>query len=276
MYYRLRTRKVWEVRSKAKNIEGEFSTALYQLGNILAQDKPLERAFPEAAALMQSGPAGEFFRMVSLNMSRGMNPEDAIFHPTYGAMINFPSNVINSSMRILVEASRKSSYIGAQALWGISQYIKNIHHVNERLKDLLADIISDMKSQVSLLTPAIAGIVIGITSMITFILGALAKNFQSVSALNAGTALGSITNLFGDGLPTYYFQLVVGVYVVQIVFILTTLRNGIENGADDVGEKWSLAQNLIRSPQLYCILSLIVMVVFNLIAAVILSRTVIE
>lgn len=273
LYYKHKVKNIWKVRNESKKVEDEFGTALYQLGNVLAQDKPLERAFPEAAQLMRTGKAGEFFRIVSLNLSRGMTPEDAIFNPTYGAMINFPSNVINSSMRILVEATQKSSYIGAQALWGISQYIKNIHRVNERLRDLLADVISDMKSQISFLTPAIAGIVIGITSMITFILGSLSKNFQDVNALNAGTTLGNITNLFGDGLPTYYFQLIVGIYVVQIVMILTVLRNGIENGADDVGEKWTLSKNLLRSPQLYCLISLIVMVLFNLIAAVILSQT---
>jgi hypothetical protein len=275
LYYKWSIEKKYSVRKKAHDIEREFSTALYQLGNVLAQDRPLEYAIPEAAKAMNVSTSGEFFRLVTANMRfRSMNAEEAIFDPQRGAMVKFPSNIINSSMRILVESVQKSPLVAAEALWGISQYIKDIHRVNERLKDLLAEIISDMKSQINLLTPAIAGIVIGITSMITFILSRLAVNFKSVSAVDSGSTLSNITNLFGDGLPTYYFQLVVGIYVVQIVYILTIMSNGIENGADDVGEKHFLGVNLLRSPVIYCTISLIVMLIFNLIAGVILGKTI--
>jgi len=134
-----------------------------------------------------------------------------------------------------------------------------MHRVEERLRDLLADVISSMKSQISFLTPVIAGIVIGITSMVTTILIRLSGQMAQMSAESDSSAnIGGITSMFGDGIPTYYFQIIVGLYVVQIVYILTVFSNGIENGADKVAERYNLAQNLLRSTIMYAGIAFIV------------------
>jgi len=169
-------------------------------------------------------------------------------------------------MKVLIEAIKKGPKIAAQAILNIARYIKEIHKVNERLKDLMADIISDMKSQIAFLTPAISGIVIGITSMITFILGRLSGQINKLGTEQAATNVGALANLFGDSIPTYYFQAVVGIYVVQIIYILTVLSNGIENGEDKLQERYLLGVNLIKSTILYCIIAGTVMLIFNLIA----------
>ena len=79
--------------------------------------------------------------------------------------------------------------------------------------------------------------------------------------------------MFGDSIPTFYFQIIVGLYVVQITYILTVLVNGIENGSDKLNEKYTLGNNLIRSTILFCFVSLGVMLLFNIIAAQILTGT---
>ena len=68
-----------------------------------------------------------------------------------------------------------------------------------------------MKGQIKFLTPAIAGIVIGITSMITTILNKLSVQIASITeggAANAGN-LANFGSLFGNGVPAYYFQIIV-------------------------------------------------------------------
>ncbi|MEK6899558.1 MAG: hypothetical protein AABX05_00380, partial [Nanoarchaeota archaeon] len=64
-----------------------------------------------------------------------------------------------------------------------------------------------------------------------------------------------------------------GIYVIQIGYILTVLTNGIENGADKLGERYSLGKNLINSTLLYCLISAIVMLLFNFFAGTIMQRT---
>jgi len=225
---------------------------------------------------MEGTNSGNFFRMTSLNINKlGMSVEDAIFDKKIGSLTKYPSSVIESGMKVLTESARKGPKIASHAIINVSRYIKEIHRVNERLKDLMSDIISNMKSQIAFLTPAIAGIVIGITSMITTILGGLSEQMKALQ--NQGTELSAgagLTNLivFGQGIPSFYFQIIVGIYVVQLVFILTELVNGIENGADVLQERFLKGQNLIRSTLLYSFIALVVMIVFNLVAGTIVSE----
>jgi len=274
LYFRLRSQNVMKIRNEAKKLEDEFSSALFQLGNRLGDGLPAEIAFQKVAGVMTESTSGKFFKKVANNITQfGLGVKGAIFDPKQGALQDYPSAIIQSSMKVLIESIRKGPLVAAQALLNVSRYIKEIHKVNERLKDLMADIISDMKSQIAFLTPAISGIVIGITSMITFILGNLSKNITNLGEEQVGTQIGALANFFGDGIPTYFFQAVVGIYVFQIVYVLTILSNGIENGADKLQERYLLGSNLIKSTVLYVGIAGFVMVLFNVIAARIVGVT---
>ncbi|RJQ19081.1 hypothetical protein C4580_05890 [Candidatus Woesearchaeota archaeon] len=268
LYFRLKSANVIKIRDEAKKLEDEFSSALFQLGNRLGDGIPAEIAFQKVSQVMEDTVSGKFFKLVSTNISRlGMSVRDALFDLKVGAVTLFPSAIIQSSMKVLIESVKKGPLIAAQALLNVARYIKEIHKVNERLKDLMADIISDMKSQIAFLTPAIAGIVIGITSMITYILGNLSGQISNLGSEQAGSQIGALANFFGDSIPTYYFQAVVGIYVFQIVYILTVLSNGVENGADTLQERYLLGKNLVRGTLLYCFIAGSVMLLFNIIAS---------
>ncbi len=274
IYFRVRSKNVIKIRESTKSLEKEFANALFQLGNRLADGIPAEIAFDKVASTMENTVSGSFFKAISANIRRlGMGVEEAIFDPRKGALLAFPSNIIESSMKVLVESSKKGPLIASKAVLSVSRYIKEIHRVNERLKDLMADIISSMQSQISFLTPVIAGIVIGITSMISSIIGKLSVQLksQAASAASTSTSTSGLVDLFGDTIPTFYFQIVVGLYVVQIIYIMTLLSNGIENGEDKLNEEYQLGKNMLGSIRLYCIVSLIVILIFNMIAASVLN-----
>jgi hypothetical protein len=271
LYYKMRTKGLLEKRERIKKLEDEFAAALFQLGNRLADGMPAEAAVGKVAEVMENTVSGTFFDVVSNNIRKlGLGLREALFHPRIGAVTLFPSAVIESSMKVLTESIRKGPLIASQSLQNVSRYIKEIHQVNERLRDLMADIVSDITSQINFMAPAIAGIVIGITSMITSILGKLTGQIGKLSSegggLAGGTQLGPILSMFGDGIPTYYFQLVVGLYVVEIIIILSVMSNGIENGADRLGERSAIGKNVMRSTLLYCGIAMVVMIIFNTIA----------
>jgi hypothetical protein len=266
LFHRLRSKKVITIREKSKKLEMEFASALFQLGNRLGDGLPVEIAFGKVAEMMQGTVSGSFFQLVSRNIRRlGMSVKKAVFDPVHGALITFPSNLIESSMKVLVQSIKKGPIIAAQALTNISRYIKEIHNVNERLRDLMADIIASMNSQIKFLAPAISGIVIGITSMVTEILGKLGTQLENVTSGVSQQA--NLVGIFGDGIPTYFFQVIIGLYVIQITYILTILVNGIENGSDKLNERYQIGNNLIRSTVLYCFISLFVIILFNIVAS---------
>jgi hypothetical protein len=277
LYFKLRSENVIRIRNESKKLEAEFAGALFQLGNRIGDGLPVEIAFSKVADIMSGTLSGKFFELVSINITKlGMSVEDAIFDKKRGALVYYPSSLIESSMKVLVESSRKGPLVASQALINVSEYIKQIHRVDERLKDLMADTISSLQSQISFLTPAISGIVIGITSMITGIIGNLSENMKRLAASSTGEGAGAGTGMgldvgdfFGLGIPTFYFQVIVGIYVVQIIYIMTILVNGIQNGSDSLAERYMLGSNLVRSTVLYFFIALIVMLIFNLIASVV-------
>jgi hypothetical protein len=277
LYLYIKSKNMVKIRENAKKLEDEFASALFQLGNRVGDGLPIEIACGKVADIMKGTASGSFFELVSINIRKlGMGISQAIFDKRAGALTRFPSSMIESSMKVLIESAKKGPLVVSQSLMNVSEYIKQIHRVDERLKDLLADIISSMKSQISFLTPAISGIVIGITSMITMILGKLAIQMRQMQESGGETGLGGIGGMMGlisDGIPPYYFQLIVGIYLVEITYILIVISNGIENGADSLGEKYSIGKELPKSVILYVTISLVVTLLFNLVASKIMLTT---
>ncbi|MFA6888428.1 MAG: hypothetical protein WC254_02945 [Candidatus Woesearchaeota archaeon] len=274
LYYKLRSENVIKIREESKQLEQEFASGLFQLGNRLGDGIPAEIAFGKVAAVMEGTASGKFFTQVSSNINEmGMSLESALFNPKTGAIFSFPSKMIESSMKVLIVSAKKGPLIAGQAIINISNYIKEMHRVDERLKDLLAEVISSMKSQISFMTPVIAGIVVGITSMISNILAKLGPMLsqQQVGSAGLGSAGQLPTDLFGLGIPSYYFQAIVGLYVVQITYILTILANGIENGSDSLNEKYLIGKNMLYSTLLYVGISLIITIIFNTVAVMVLE-----
>jgi len=274
-YYWFRSKKLIHIKNRTHRLEQEFSGALFQLGNRVGEGIPVEMAFGRVAETMKGTPTGNFFRYVDINIRRaGMGIKEAIFGKERGAILYYPSSLIESSMKVLVESAKKGPQIVATSLITISDYIKRVNHIVERLKDLLADILSSMKSQISFLTPAIAGIVVGVSSMIVTIINKLSEQLSGASlgefgAETAGTGVAGLAGILSikDVIPSFYFQLVVGLYVVEITIILTILSNGIKMGVDKTQERYDLGKNLVFATSLYTLICLIGIIVFNILAS---------
>ncbi len=270
-YFSIRNKKLIKIEEETRKLETEFAGSLFQLGNRIGDGIPVELAFNDVAKNMKGTPTGNFFEIVSLNIQKlGADVQRAIFDPRIGAIWRYPSNIIESSMKILIESSKKGPMIVSKSLTSISTYLERIHQVNERLKDLLSETLSSMKSQISFLTPMIAGIVVGLSTMIVTILGRLSSLLLESSTQGTELSLGgadALTGLFEipNIIPVYFLQLIVGIYVIQVVIILTFLANNIESGNRISGE-YKAGKNLYASGILYFFVSLIVTLIFTLMA----------
>ncbi len=270
-YYKQRTGKLIKIRDATKVLEKEFASSLFQLGNRIGDGIPAEVAFGKLAKTLKGTPTGEFFERVHINLSKlGMSLKEAIFNKKAGAVLLYPSSLIEISMKVLLESAKKGPKVVSKSLISISAYVNRIHTVNERLKDLLAEVISSMKSQIGFLTPIIAGIVVGLASMIVTVISKLSGLFADFAGEESVQFdVGAIVEIFKiqDVIPSFYFQLIVGVYVVQVVILLTILYNGVENGPDKLNEQHLIGKNLYRSVPLYIVIAFIVTILFNILAA---------
>jgi len=270
-YYRLNTKNIIDIKKETDKLEREFTGSLFQLGNRVGAGIPVEIAFERVSQNLEGTPTGSFFRIISINIRKlGMGLNEAIFNKERGAIIYFPSKLIESSMKVLIESSKKGPEVVSKSLISISVYADRIHKVGERLKDLLADITSSMQAQSSFLAPMIAGIVIGVSSMVVSIINKLGEQFKQAT-LSDTEGVGNLGGLIQilkieDVIPSFHFQLVVGIYILQIVIILTILRNAIENNDDKIIRKFEIGKNLFFSIILYSIVSLIGIFIFNILA----------
>ncbi len=275
--YKGKTKDIIKSRDQTRILEREFNNSLFKLGNRIGDGTPAELAFSKVASSSKGMVTENFFRIVNSNIqSLGMGLEKAIFDPRRGAIIYYPSQLIATSMRILIESVKKGLKVAAQALMSISDYVKNVNKIAERLRDLLADVSSDMKSNMTFLAPLLAGIVVGLGSMITLILTKLTSIVAEVpsgAGLGAGANLVDIKNIFPiEGMiPPYFLQIIVGIYIIEIIFILTKALVTVDSGQDELRETNEIGVNLMRGGMLYIIVAFLAILALSALAVVALS-----
>ena len=276
MAYQRKTRDLILERENTKSLEKEFNSSLFQLGNRIGNGIPPEIAFGRVAESSKGLRTEDFFRKVNYNIRQGgMSVERAIFDPRRGAINYYPSELIATSMRVLVEASKKGLSIAALSLISISEYVKNINKITERLRDMLAEIISDMKSNMTFLAPLLSGIVVGLAAMITSILNKLnvANLSETTGAVGVGN-FGTILSIFDvtKMIPPYYLQLAIGIYIIQITFILTRALVVIDSGEDKLQRTYLTGRNLMKGMTLYFATALISTLLLFALSAIVIGN----
>ena len=261
-----------KIRQQVKNVEKDFSYAVFQIGNRLAEGVPAEIAMLKTAQLMRQSNISNFIKTIADNMSKlGMDLRRAIFDPKYGALNLYPSSLIRSVMKIFIESTKESQQIAAASLVHISSYLLNVHNIEEKIRDVLSETLSTLKFQSSFIAPLISGIIVGLTSMILIILSTLGEKIAATtSAAGAGGEFGGGAaglSAFGffelsNSIPLPVFQLIVGIYLIEIVIISTLLASKIENGDDKIQELDSIGKDLIIAIVIYFVIALGVTIAF--------------
>jgi len=275
--YKEKTINIMESRKATKSLEDEFNNSLFQLGNRLGNGTPTELVFGRVAESTTGLKTSDFFKRVNYNIQRvGMSVEAAIFDKRRGAINQYPSDLIATSMRILIEAAKKGLKVAAVSLMSISEYVKNVQKITDRLRDLLAEIISDIKSNMTFLAPLLSGVVVGLAAMITTILTKLnISELQGNNVSGLGN-LASILSLFNvsNMIPPYYLQIAIGVYMVQIIFILTGTLVTINSGEDKLEKANSTGKNLMKGVMLYFVVSMVSTIALFVLSSVVLGSLV--
>lgn len=265
----LDTKKLMTLRKNVLELEKEYSSALFQLGNRLADGLPVEVAFDNVAETIRETSAGSMFKVISMNIQKlGMGVYEAIFHSKLGVVNLFPSNIVKSSMRILTQTIKKGPRIASVAMINVGKYIQQIQRIDARLKDLLSEVTSSIKSQVSFIAPIIAGIVVGLTGMLSGIIGEINKRITELETTtgNAGLA-DTLTTMFSNNIPPYHFQIIIGIYLIEVIYIMSVLNNSIENGDDKIYEDYLIGNNLIKSMLLYAVIVVIMSFIFGTVSS---------
>ena len=275
--FKEKTAEILVTRNKYKDVEKEFTSSLFQLGNRIGDGSPAEIAFVKVASSVKGTATEGFFNIVNENIgSLGMSLERALFDPKRGAVVFYPSQLVATSMKILTESVKKGLQVAARSLMAISDYVKNIKKIDARLNDLLADINSDMKSNMTFLAPLLSGIIVGLSGMITTILGSLNSMFEGGGMDSEVLGAGGISGILAifditKMIPTYWLQIVIGVYLIQVVFILTSTLVTIKSGRDLLQTTAETGKNLKVTMIMYFVVAAGSIIGLTLVGAVALA-----
>ncbi len=272
-YYKYKYQNLVHIRDKAKNLEKQFPSATFQLGNRINEGISAELAFGAVAETMKGTEAGNFFSIIDTNIKfNGMSVKSAIFDEDKGAIRDYPSDLVLSSMKILIRAIDNGPDITAKTLVDLSKYLTEIHMSNERMLDLLGESLGSMKGQASFLAPLISGVVIAIVSLVTMILGTLSKATSKLA--NTGDQGNTVANFLGVSIPTYLFQWVVGIYIVFLIIILVYMVTNLESGDDVINTKFQISKILMSGIIKYSVVVSIGIIGFSFVGSKILGSIV--
>jgi len=179
LYFYLSSRSRLKLREEIRNMEEEFSQVLYQIGNSIYNGIPLETAIERSVKEIGDLKIKNFFSIMLRNIRRlGMSFKQSIFDPTYGAIVFYPSYLIESVMKTVADASRKSIYSAAKIMISISKYLKILRKLEERIKELLEDVVSSLKLQAYALTPIVSGIIVTLSTVVINIINKLTSSLS--------------------------------------------------------------------------------------------------
>lgn len=236
-----------KIRKDIERIEDEFATALFQLGNSISGGLPLELAIEKARANLKEMKIADLFDIISLNMKKfGYTFEQALFDKEVGALWHYPSKLIQSIMQTLLQSARKSVTSASKSMVIISRYLKDVHEVKEEIDEILGETVSSMKFLAMFLAPLVAGITVTLAVVIIQILQSLGTAMQGIMStagnMNSYQTFFMVPWLMGGTMPITpaFFQLVVGIYMIETGFLLSIFLNGIKYGDDPVGLRESI------------------------------------
>jgi len=260
-----------KLRNEITKIESEFPEALFQIGNRLALGIPLESALKEIYPKIKHLKISDFINRIIYNIETfGMTLEQAIFDKKYGAINYYPSDSIETIMKAIVEIQKKGSSIVSKSMVVISSYLKDMHSVEEDLKDIMGEVTSTLTLQSILLAPLSAGIVVALAAIIMEMLlklGTLASVYQGLEGYGAmGTAGSGVLTSFINVdkiIPIDQFQMIVGIYKVEIVTMMSIFSSIIENGDESILKRKSIGKRLLISVIIYSVIMVSIYSIFS-------------
>jgi hypothetical protein len=252
------------IQSKIQKTEGEFELAMFQLGNRISGGTPTELAVEKCIDDMKDLEIAGLFRLTLRNIrSLGMTFEGALFDRRWGSLLYYPSRLIRNIMLVVTDTARTGVRYAAESMLRIARYLKNIRETQEYIRDMLSETVSSMKFQAYFLTPMITGLIVSMTSVIVLVLGTLDDMLAGMDMEGMGIGGLSMAISMESNVSPELFQLIVGIYLIEVVIILGIFLTKIGEGENKISQWYTVGQMLAVAVVIYFMVALISSAVFS-------------
>ncbi len=249
-------------KDKIIEMENELHMVLFQIGHQLKSGGSIENNILQIKNRIQELKIMELFRIIVNNIQMfGMTFKQATFNTKNGAIYEYPSYLISAMLKAISDISYSGTSILSDSILSISSYLKNMREIEEYLEDILSEVTSTMRIQSLILAPIASGIVVALAAMMMHMLVNLSEwvvkfqeQMQSYGPIGTvgGTAFNSILTI-DKILPVSYFQLIVGIYMIEVVVMITLFLSIIKYGDEKIQRKYDIGMSLLTALGIYSI-----------------------
>ncbi len=226
-------------------MESEFKDSLYILASRLGENKPVEEALKHTRNFLPDFRISQrlFGKTVENIELLGLPLQAAVFDKNYGSLKNLPSKTIQTGMKIMVDSVKLGVNVAARTLISLSLQLRNAEKVNETLKVLISDTTGMMKTMAVFIAPVVLGVTTALQKVVMLTLGTimtsnLTKTLDSLSE-NSGSVPFNVPSISSGGfdiggasfdsmVTPLEFLLIVGIYVIELVIIMTYFTTKIQ------------------------------------------------
>lgn len=254
-----------KVQDEIREMEIEFQDALYVLASRLGENKPIEEALRSSVQFLPKSKIGKtVFKRILENITlMGMTLDAAIFDKTFGVVKDLPSRTIRGGLQFILDAVQLGVNVAAKSLISLSMQLRNAQKTDEALRKLLSDVTTMLKTMSIFVAPIVLGVVSAMQRVIVNSLsqqqscsGETVKNAIDQTGL---TGFSSLTKAFCGGevlkstADPASFVFIMGIYVIEVVAILTYFNSQIEDTNNYLHTWVSIATALPVATILYCV-----------------------
>jgi Flp pilus assembly protein TadB len=251
-----------EAQENLRKIEKQFPSALFQLSNELSGGTPIEIALKNAAKESSELEISGLFRKSSQNIEQlGMTFKQSLFDDSYGAVQKYPTKTVSTVMKVLAVSSSKGTSMVAQASGTVSRYMDRLKSTQNKLEDLLEDSTTTIKLLSYMLAPIISGVAVGMSQTIITAISSLTQRFASLET--GGAAPIALPFSSTSAISPEIIQMVVGIYLIQLLYVLGGFYTKITRGNDPVFKRYFRGKILIVGVTIYVAALLIITSIFT-------------
>lgn len=250
-----------KLRDEIKQMENEFSDSLYILGKRIMEGKAAEEAFSYASKVAKGSKMEKIFSETTHNLAMRMSIKEALFDEKLGSLKHVYSDRIRAIMKLFVEGIKKSYDIASITIIKIADHLKQLQEVESKIKNALGILTSTLRSTCMVFAPLIAGVTLGIAKLVSNVFEKMNMGEIFEASLFFGSPNFAIENIKHE-----YFIAVVGIYIIQLVFLLIRFANGIDEGDDRIQYMYMLGRAMPTAIFIFSISTIISMIIFGGIA----------
>ena len=266
LYYLSWAQENQEMKKKIADLEREFASGLYQLGNTMNQGVPLEQAMEDVADRMKGSETEVFFRTATSRMKTlGWPLERVLFDEEHGIMKEFPSNLIRNIMYIVLRSAEKGPKSASITAISVSKYLKVMQEVKDKINDMLSDSVSSIKFQGLFLIPIITGTIVGLGEITSNLLVRIGQQISGITQMGAVSGIGYVGDFLNiqGALQPSYLQIVVGIYVLMGCILLGLFVGGLQEGWDRMAMYANIGSVVLGGTLIYTLSAAFVALIFG-------------